>query len=269
MAKKKTQGALAEKLSAAIEGKKVIKATDTTPPPDVQAALITLKGLKAGDLITVEYAQAPGRVPGIYGAEVVSVSRDGKDASIKFLFANKPPRAGALKVKKFGNNDDRVIDAGDEREVQVRRPNREQRDQLEAIRTSQGQRSPDMAPLKLNQVAAFVYPKAPEGAAWVPGVSIGIVTKAVNWAFEVTFYYADVEEGDQPMETIPMNRGDDGEYVDVKYGCRLAMVRKPTAGEVAAFEAARKDVLSKRAIPNAPKPAGRVSSSASADEAVA
>ncbi len=250
---------LAEKLSKAIqETPGVIRTavTDDTPPPDALPAMDSFKGLKAGDLITVEYAMEPGRVPGIYGAEIVTVSKDGNDASIKFLYPNKPPRAAALKVVVRKGNAKEVIDAGDERSVLVRRPNREQKSSLEEIRISLSQRSPGKPPLKLNEVAAFVYPKAPAGAEWVPGVSIGCATKVEGKNYQVTFYFPDYLEEDPQyaLDVVEMELGADGEYTDKKYGCKLAMVRKPTPGELQEFEESRKAVLSLKAIPNMPKP---------------
>ena len=275
MAKKKPEGEFATKLVGALEGKKIIKkkeppkvvpvATDSTPPPDTLPALATLKGLKAGDLITVAYAMEPGRVPGVYGAEVVTVSQDGADASIKFLFPNKPPRSGALKVltewvKGGKDTKYRIIDAADERVVIVKRPNKEQRDALEGIRSSSAQRSPDKAALKVGEVAALVYPKVTGDGDWAPGVVLAQVQEiGKDGHFKVVTYNPDyLEEGedhDYAVETVELIRSNSGEYTDSTYKCRLAMVRKPTPGELSDFEENRKAVVSRKAIPNAPKPA--------------
>ena len=278
MAKKKPEGEFATKLVGALEGKKVIKkkeppkvvpvATDSTPPPDTLPALATLKGLRAGDLITVAYAMEPGRIPGVYGAEVVTVSQDGADASIKFLFPNKPPRAGSLKVaerltKRRENGrgiSTEIIDANDERVVIVKRPNKEQRDALEGIRSSSAQRSPDKAALKVGDVAALVYPKVTGDGDWAPGVVLAQVQEiGKDGHFKVVTYNPDYfEEGEDPAyaaETVELIRSNSGEYTDSTYKCRLAMVRKPTPGELSDFEENRKAVVSRKAIPNAPKPA--------------
>jgi hypothetical protein len=271
MAKKKTgvgnadpgrNPVLAEQLAKAIrETPEVVvvpapRVTDVTPPPENLPALVSLKGLKAGDLIVVEYAMLPGRVPGVYGAEVVTVSKDGNDVSIKFLYPSKPPRAGALKTVVRKGNEKEIVDAGDQRVVVVKRPNRKQLDSINEIRRSVDLRSPGKPPLKLGEVAAFVYPKVPAWGGWAAGVSIGIVTKAQKREYEVTFYLPEfLEEYPQSaLEAIEMELGEDGEYTDKKYGCKLAMVRNPTPAEIEKFQEDRKTVLALKAIPNAPKP---------------
>jgi hypothetical protein len=268
---------LAEKLTKALEGTKVVKktaartgkpprgpATSSADVPDHLPPLETFKGLQRADLVVVEYPVEPGRVPGIFGAEVVTVSKDGRDAALKFLFPNKPPRAGALTMRLEpeggpGSKKHRwiAVDAGDERTVTVRRPNKAQLDALHGIQHSIYQRSPDMPPLKLEEVAAFVYPKVTGDGDWLPGVVFGQVSGVDGAKYLVTSYNPDnlEEEPDYAMETVTLERGADGEYTDTTYGCKLAMVRKPTAGELVQFEEARRTVLSRKAIPNMKRPA--------------
>jgi hypothetical protein len=240
---------MSDKLKTALTGKTLPK----HPPKQIRL----LTELDSGDVVLVAYAAAPARLPGTFGAEVVSVAKDGKFASIKLLIPEKLPVSVVLKQLAG-----KIVDAADDRMVTVSFPPPEVEKQLKELKQSLVRFSLDRTAPALGEIMAFVYPESPE-EKWDPGVMIGSLMAVAkkpdangSLRYRALFYYAiELEENpEEAMEEIPFLRGSTGIWTDEKYGAHLVMVRRATPGEVRQYENDRNEVARHRSLPNAKPP---------------
>ena len=223
-------------------------AVDATPPGYIRS----FAELKAGDLIVAEYPLDPGRLAGHFGAHVVSLSKDGKDAAVKFLFPTKPPRAGSLHQTDHHG----FMDAGDERYVTIRRPSFEEHKKLKEMIAPTGSFN---IQLKVGDMVAMVYPKPGRNDEWDAGVAVGQVVRADGKEYGVAMFFPEyLDDEEMDPEPVAALLYENGEYIDTDFGCTLAMVRKATPAETAEFTELRNEVTSRKAIPNMkPKKGGK------------
>jgi hypothetical protein len=231
-----------DKLKTALAGKELPK----RPP----GAIKDLKDLKAGWMILIAYAATPARVAGTYGAEVVTVSKDQKFASIKLLTPNRGARSAGLK-----QTPGQIVDSND-CAVEVSYPSPEEDRRLRMMKSAFDRTSIDISPPKQGELLAFVYP---ESADW-SGVYIGslaYVSPPEDGAvkYRVVFYNVSYLKTypDDAIEEIPF-RAESGVWTDQKYNVQMLSVRRVTPGEAQRYEDARNAVAAERAIPNARPP---------------
>jgi hypothetical protein len=209
--------------------------------------------LKPGDLVMVCYQDnLPGRLPGTFSAEVVTVDKEGKNAALKRLSMDRTATSASLRQLI-----DRIVDSH-ERDVMVSFPSAVDEKLLKELQQAVGRYSIELAQPELGEILAFIYP-ADEHGRWDAGVWTGSVAETTgkdlngDKRYRVVFYLlsAAIENW---IDEITFRRDAKGFWWDETYGVRLTGVRRATPGEKRKYEADRNEVAKHRAIPNAPKP---------------
>jgi hypothetical protein len=236
---------LSAKLKTALAGKTLPK----RPPRQVHH----LKELSPEDLIQITYPTEPARLPGGFGAEVLSVSEDAKFANIQFLFDGKLPARGVLKQSQK-----QIVDAAQERPVSVAFASAAEEERMKGWKAALKEHLEEP---RLGDIMAFGYPAGEDAETqWDKGVWIGslaaIKKDKEGTLYRAVFYMWGKEPEDWIREFL-IRREKDGSWTDAASHFPLYMARRATPAEQKRFEESRNAVARERAIPNAPQPRRR------------